>query len=135
MVLHDLAVEEVVEITVSVTGAGETLVEEIIAIITISVDAVAWTEVEEDPEEDQVEVDQVVEEVFLIVEEDSVVDAVVQRNEEARLVLTDRLRDHVLINRLHSLPMAMLLNHPAKVVMEVQIMLMVVNNNHSNNSR
>lgn len=52
---------------------------------------------------------------FLIVVEESVVDAAAQRNGEgAHLVLVDPLKGHVLINLLHSLPMAMLLNHPGK---------------------
>lgn len=65
MVLREVAAEEVVEITVSVAEAGEILVEEIIVPVIISVDAVAWIEEEEDLE-DQVEVDQAVEAVFLI---------------------------------------------------------------------
>lgn len=67
-------------------------------------------------EEDQVEVDQVVEAASLIaVVEDSVVDAAVQRNEEGvRQIPVDPLRGLVLINLLHSRPMAMLLKHPGK---------------------
>lgn len=62
------------------------------------------------------------------------VDEVVQQNEEeVHLVLVVPLKGHVLINPLHNLPMVMLLNHPAKVVMEAQIMLMVVNNHSSSN--
>lgn len=129
-----MVAEEVVEITVFVAEVGETLVE-IIAVVIISVGVAAWTEEEEVPE-DRVGVDQVVEAAFLIVVEESVVDAAAQRNgEEAHLVPVDPLKGHVLINLLHSLPMAMLLKHPAKAVMEVQITLTAVNNNHSNSSR